>query len=155
MKKLFIVHLKQNITILPSTTKDNYVCDKNIYIFLDRKSKNIDFTIMKKKDGSDFLTRYTLDTNIKNEFVYKIHFSNAYAPDIGRTDIKKRVPITLIDKIKYLDEKYIRETNYIHANDFSREKLKGKKVYILDKGTLKNDSLTLYEVSVNYSGFRE
>lgn len=61
----------------------------------------------------------------------------------------------MLHNIKYLDEKFIREANYIHSNDFKTEKLKGRKIYILDKGTLKNDSLTMYEVSINYSGFGE
>lgn len=128
---------------------------KTMYVLLDRNSKNIDFRVSAKKDGSDPLILYTLDTNIKNDFIYKITFANAHAPILDRIDEEKKIPISFLNSISYMDEKKIQETDYIHLNKFHWEKLQKTRVYLIDMGTLHNDSVTMYEVSVGFTGFLE
>lgn len=127
----------------------------NIYLVLDRNSPNIEFTEMKKKNNLPSDWHYLLDTNIKEDFIYQITFTNFCAPLLNRFDERKKVPISFIDSIVYMDEKYIREAYYIDAHEFHWEKIKDTKVYLIDTGTLKNDSVMMYEVDVRFYGFLE
>ena len=128
---------------------------KNIYVVLDRNSPNVEFTEMKKKNGLPSDWHYLLNTNIKEDFIYQITFTNICAPLLNRIDEKKKVPVSFIDRIAYMDEKYIREATQIYRHEFDREKIQDKKIYLIDIGTLQNDSVMMYEVGVRFTGLKE
>ncbi len=115
----------------------------NIYLVLDRNSPNIEFTEMKKKNNLPSDWHYLLDTNIKEDFIYQITFTNFCAPLLNRFDERKKVPISFIDSITYMDEKYIREASHIHIHEFHWEKINNKKIYLIDIGTIENDSVMI------------
>ena len=154
MKKttiIFIIGILSISTIMgQSDSKD----PENIYVVLDKYSSNIKFKEMTRRDNSPSMLLYSMSTNIK-DFIYEINFTHAYAPLLDRIDEKKKVPVSFIDSIAYMDEKYIREATQIYRHEFDREKIQDKKIYLIDIGTLQNDSVMMYEVGVRFTGFKE
>ncbi|NLA63084.1 MAG: hypothetical protein GX857_07685 [Bacteroidales bacterium] len=148
---IFISVLSHSIVI----GQTDSIAQKKIYLVLDRNSPNVEFTEMKKKNDLPSDWHYLLNTNIKEDFIYQITFTNICAPLLNRFDVRKKVPISFIDSIAYMDEKQIREAYYIDEHEFHWEKIENKKIYLIDIGTLQNDSLMMYEVGVRFYGFLE
>lgn len=146
---IFISVLSHSIVI----GQTDSIAQKNIYVVLNRNSCNIQFTESKRIDGSPSSLFYSFDTNVKHDFIYEMIFTHAYAPLLGRTDERKKIPISFIDSIPFLDEKYIREAYFIDTHEFHWNKIKNKKIYLIDTGTVQNDSLMMFEVSIGYHGF--
>ena len=154
MKKttiIFIVGLLSLSLAMGQTDSTEY---KNIYVVLDRNSPNIKFKEMTKRDNSRSMLLYSMNTNIK-DFIYEIIFANAYEPLLDRTDEMKKIPVSFIDSIAYMDEKYIKEATQIYRHEFQWEKIQDKKIYLIDIGTIENDSVMMYEVGVRFDGFKE
>ena len=155
MQKTTIIFIIGILSISAIMGQSDSKDPKNIYVVLDRNSPNVEFTEMKKKNDLPSDWRYLLNTNIKEDFVYKVIFTNICAPLLNRFDERKKVSISFIDSIAYMDEKQIREARQIYRHEFQWEKIENKKIYLIDIGTLQNDSLMMYEVDVRFSGFLE
>lgn len=153
MKKKHLIFIIGILSILSSTAQTDCKKQKNIYVVLDRNSCNIHFRESIRNDGSPSSLFYSFDTNVMDDYIYEIIFANAYAPLLGRTDEKKKIPVSFMDSIAYLDEKHIREAYFIDTHEFHWNKIKNKKIYLIDIGTVENDSVMMYEVSLGFSGF--
>ena len=155
MQKTTIIFIIGILSISAIMGQSDSKDPKNIYMVLDRNSPNVEFTEMKKKNGLPSDWHYLLNTNIKEDFIYQITFTNICAPLLNRFDEKKKVPLSFIDSIAYMDEKQIREATQIYRHEFQWEKIQDKKIYLIDIGTLQNDSVMMYQVDVRFYGFLE
>ena len=153
MKKTTIILIIGILSLSSVMGQTDSIAQKNIYVVLNRNSCNIQFRESKRIDGSPSSLFYSFDTNVKHDFIYEIIFAHAYAPLLGRTDERKKIPISFIDSIPFLDEKYIREAYFIDTHEFHWNKIKNKKIYLIDSGTVQNDSVMMFEVSIGYHGF--
>ena len=129
----------------------------NLYVLLDRKSPNIEFASKPKElDGiKENVLTYDMKTGI-NDFTLDIGFVHfgQIIPDMYQHE-KIRKPVTFLDSITYYDEKYIMETKKIDENLFHWQKLKDTRIFIIDIGTLENDSVMMYEVTVGFDGYEK
>ena len=153
MKKTTIIFIVGLLSLSLAMAQTDSIVHKNIYVVLDRNSPNIKFKEMTKRDKSRSMLLYSMNTNIK-DFIYEIIFVNAYEPLLDRTDEMKKIPVSFMDSIAYLDEKHIREAYFIDLHEFHWKKMKNTKVNLIDIGTIENDSVMMYEVSLGFSGFK-
>ena len=154
MKRTIIIFIFGILSVITAIGQTNCSTQKNIYVVLDKYSSNIKFKEMTRRDNSPSTLLYSMSTNIK-DFIFEINFTHAYAPLLDRINEKKKVPVSFIDSIAYMDEKYIREATQIYRHEFQWEKIEDKKIYLIDIGTLQNDSVMMYEVGVRFTGFKE
>lgn len=132
-----------------------------IYILLDRNSPKINYRERTYTNSQGFLVDrfYNLKSYgcyphniIEVTFIHydpKFNFSYyQYLNEINFSTIKKSVKF--LDSISYVDENFV-----IHAKLDFEKKLRNSQIFILDKGTIKNDSIMIYSAIARYDGFEE
>lgn len=155
MKKLSIIYIIF-LCIIYAFKMEFFSSDNRIYLLLDRNSKNIVFN----EDSAisnciSFENKfYTLKTNI-NDYAYNVTFSHLELVHFDRKDEKLKKPVSFLDSISYYDEKYIMCAKDIDQNELRPEFLRNNKIFVLDMGTLKNDTIIMYEVTVDFSEFKQ
>lgn len=163
MKNKFIVFFLISVFLFFNSfiQIDNCKEKEKIYIVLDRKSPNINYRERVYSKNNIELTDlyYTLKSyGYKNDNIIEITFLH-YDPQYNYSDFemlagvefyKTKKNVAFLDSIQYVDEDYV-----INAGLEFEKKVMNGRVFILDKGTSKNDSLMMYEVLVEYTGFGE
>ena len=128
-----------------------------IYVLLNKNSPNIEYFEQHKlfEGREGFQRNYHLKTGI-NDFPLNISFVSfgMLIPDMFQHE-EFRKPVTFLDSITYYDEKYIMETKKIDENLFHWQKLKDTRIFVIDMGTLENDSVMMYEVTVGFDGYEK
>lgn len=158
MKRKKFFYLLPVLSVIYAFTLQDF-CKKDIYILLDKNSKNIEYREYNKmRDTLSLQDRsYSLKTNMGSlsDSDIRIIFSHLQVIEFDRQDEVVKKPVSFLDSISYYDEHYIMKAKHIWLNEFQTEKLKQSKVFVIDKGTSNNDSLMMYEVRIGYSGFKE
>ncbi|GEM_PF-1763786 len=130
-----------------------------IYILIDKRSEKIDYregdwcrNETKVKDIFFTLKTYGRDNIIKVTFGCLDPKIDYYAFDMVKDVNFKRqnMPISFLDTIKYYTE-----VDILNAGLEFEKKLGKSQIFILDKGTIKNDSIMMYGATFRYTGFEE
>lgn len=149
MKSIYLILIILGITLFIPKGNAQENNDSTYYFLLDRNTKLITyyekFQIRKGKQGT-YRSYHFLSEIDGGDPMYAslFHLSEAH-PTPHKTLVK---PLEFLDSIHYYDEKWLTET----VSLMYTYRLYKYTLYVIDKATIKNDSVTLYQVDFMCDG---
>lgn len=129
---------------------------KHVYVILNRNSPNFEFTDHSRVNKQNNEREENLQYSFIHEDCEELHFVHVESPYLERFDKKFKAPITFLDTIIFHNERYLLENfDSLTRNELNSLARKGKEAYVIDMGTLCNDSLMVYQTEIRMSGCRE